>query len=276
MQEDLLLIKGELRKLNHKLMKDDLRRNSLLLSTVEKQSLDEHESIGIDDCATDSHADSSLSKNVTQSVPMDVPDIERDIGESLSPSAPELSQEQQILDRLLFDEGGEPSAPSFADICKGQHRESGVSDGRSSDVVLKEKHSYTNTTTNNSAGSSHVKDNRVDKDGFILVNRKKQKKNVVGSRESSSSLLRSASRTADLYVGNCDVDVTTESLTQYICDVMKVKIHKCEQLETKYSNYTSFKVTLFVNDRMDLLSEDVWPSGIVCRKYYKPRNSTQS
>ena len=109
----------------------------------------------------------------------------------------------------------------------------------------------------------------------MLVNNKKPKKNVVGSRVSPGGLLRSASRTADLYVGNCDVNVTPESLTQYINDVTKVKVQKCEQLETKYDNYASFKITLFVNDRMDLLCADVWPSGIVCRKYYKPRN-TQS
>ena len=118
-----------------------------------------------------------------------------------------------------------------------------------------------------------LKDSKVDKDGFILLNREKQNKNVVGSRVSSCGLLRSASRTADLYIGNCDIDVTPESLTQYIYDVKKVKVQKCEQLETKYDNYTSFKITLFVNDRMNLLSADVWPNGIVCRKFYKPRNA---
>ena len=31
LQEDIMSIKGELRKLNHKLMKDDLRRSSLMI-----------------------------------------------------------------------------------------------------------------------------------------------------------------------------------------------------------------------------------------------------
>ena len=80
---------------------------------------------------------------------------------------------------------------------------------------------------------------------------------------------------ADLYVGNCDVGVTPESLVEYISDVTKIKVQKCEKLKTKYDDYASFKVTLFIKDRTNLLSADVWPSGIVCRKYYKPRN-TQS
>ena len=36
---------------------------------------------------------------------------------SVSPSAPELSQEQSLMNRLLFDEGGLPSAPSFSEVC---------------------------------------------------------------------------------------------------------------------------------------------------------------
>ena len=204
---------------------------------------------------------------------MIVPNTEKRIEEPFSPSAPELSQEELLLNRLLFDEGGVPSAPSFADVCRSQQQENTVANDRSSEVAVRRKESKEIATKSNNTGSPHMNDSRADKDGFILVNRKTQKKNVVGSRVSSGGLLRSASRTADLYVGNCDVDATPESLIQYIHDVTKVKVQKCEKLETKYDNYTSFKVTLFISDRTNLLSADVWPSGIVCRKYYKPRST---
>ena len=142
MQEDLLFIKGELRKLNHKLMKDDLRRNSLLLSAVGNHSLDEQECIEIADCARDSHTDNSLSGDVAPPDSVVVSDIERKSEGSLLPSAPELSQNQQFLDRLLFDEGGEPSAPSFADICKSQHREIIVEDSHLSEGAVRERNSH--------------------------------------------------------------------------------------------------------------------------------------
>ena len=115
-------------------------------------------------------------------------------------------------------------------------------------------------------------DNKVDEDGFIRVKSKKQKRKVVGSRTSNNSTLKSAARIADLYIGNCYVDVSADSLTEYIYDVAKIRVKKCEQLITKYDDYKSFKVSLLVNDRVNLLSSDIWPDGIVCRKYYNPKN----
>ena len=52
-QEDLMLIKGELRKINHKLMNEDLRRNSLLLSTLDKEQIGIAENVVKDNSITD-------------------------------------------------------------------------------------------------------------------------------------------------------------------------------------------------------------------------------
>ena len=266
LQEDLMFIKGELRKLNHKLMKDDLRRNSLLLSAVERQSLD-------DPCTYDNSTGVSPLIDVMPSESVIITETEKCNEEPLSPSAPDLSQEQILMNRLLFDEGGVPSAPSFSEVCRSQQNENRLESSRPTEVAVRRKESPNASTRNNSTLNTIAKDSRADKDGFILVNKKKQKKNVVGSRMSSGSLLRSASRMADLYVGNCDVDVTPESIIEYIYSETKIKVQKCEKLETKFDDYTSFKVTMLINDRTNLLSADVWPNGIVCRKYYKPRNT---
>ena len=84
-------------------------------------------------------------------------------------------------------------------------------------------------------------------------------------------MLKSATRYADLYVGNCELGVTSEYLKKYILDEMEISVEKCEALVTKSAYSTSFKVTLNASDRIKLLSPDVWPEGIVCRKFYNPR-----
>ena len=100
---------------------------------------------------------------------------------------------------------------------------------------------------------------------------------MIGSKApSSNSTLKSVVRTGDLYLGNCDPSVTVESLTKYICDEIRMNIEKCECLPSRYVNSKSFKLTLNMHDRMRLLSPDVWPEGIVCRKYFSPRKNNQN
>ena len=100
-------------------------------------------------------------------------------------------------------------------------------------------------------------------------------KKIIGSRKSSSTL-KSAVRKADLYIGNCDTNVTEDAILEYIRDQADVKIDSCKQLETRYDHYRSFKVTLSVDSRRKLLESEFWPEGIVCRKYYNPRQHSNS
>ena len=130
---------------------------------------------------------------------------------------------------------------------------------------------------NNVGDENSSKD--VSEEGFILVQNKKHKKNartrIVGNSGRASSLLKSASRTVDLYIGNCDTEITVDMLTQYIKDAINVTVKNCEQLVTRYNNYSSFKITVLYNDKNKLLSADVWPNDVVCRKYFYPRNTAK-
>ena len=76
----------------------------------------------------------------------------------------------------------------------------------------------------------------------------------------------------DLYIGNCDNVVTPDSISEYILDEMNIRIVKCEPLVSRNVNSKSFKVTMNITDRLKLISAEVWPEGIICRKFYSPRN----
>ena len=251
-QEDVLEIKGELRKLNHKIIGDHIRRDSLILASVENSLLPSSSSCNkYNDNKTPSDKPAVISKTVEVT--------------SVSPSAPpfSLQPEDELLERLLNDDGGSPSAPSYSQVCKTQQ-------DKSSDQVRDVPKQRSNI-------NKGTKNDDVSDDGFILVQNKKQRNNsrmrIVGNSGRASTLLKSAPRSIDLYIGNCDTDVTVVMLTQYISDVIDVTVKNCEQLITKYDSYSSFKITVLINDKDKLLSANVWPDDVVCRKYFHPRKT---
>ena len=119
-------------------------------------------------------------------------------------------------------------------------------------------------------------------DGFTLVQRKKKRVSIIGSKKNITSKgnlggnFKSARKVADLYIGNCDTEVTCEIISKYILDEMGIKIENCIALESKSSSSSSFKITLNLDDRLKLLSPDSWPEGIICRRFYSPRSLNQS
>ena len=294
LQEDVIIIKGELRKLNHKFMEEDVRRNSIMLLTSDKRHSVFTEGAARQDCENTSILELNIENN------------------GCSPSAPESSREQQLIDRLIYDEGGPPTAPSYVDVCSSQLSGDIVEDNPSEnpDYVVRDKYpSPLNRRTKDIQGnkSSNLEENlsndgeekrnnlqigntartgdtREDKDGYIEVQSRQRKRtihkqliatssarNTMGKKKMSSCILKSAVRSADLYIGNCALDITADILSNFIKDELGINVSHCESLETKYDDYNSFKVTLSVSDRIKLLNSDVWPSGIICRKFYSPR-----
>lgn len=265
-QEDIIVIKGELRKLNHRMIGDEVRRNSLILN-----SLDENIT--------------NIRSKVSETIDLDILGQEGMTGSGMSlgsPSAPPASQEDwHLRNRLLDDVGGLPSAPSYADTAKSGGSEgngelivplkfSPLPLGESSSAVNKDDLKPTSEETQNLPDDVHNK-------SFTLVQKKKRKNNnIVGSKKPSVDVsLRSAVRMGDLYVGNCDSSATIESLSQYISNEIEINIEKVENIPLRYTNSKAFKVTLNMKDRLKLLSADFWPEGIVCRKYYNSSKSNQ-
>ena len=65
----------------------------------------------------------------------------------------------------------------------------------------------------------------------------------------------------------------SESLKTYILEELGVRVYRCEQLTTRSQSSKCFKVNLDVKDRDKLLSPDVWPEDIVCRKFFNKRKN---
>ena len=291
-KEDLLTIKGEIRKLNHKLIKQDIRRNSFILGNLEIADQRINDDIG---SIRENSIHRESSSNNLGNNPELVPNCPNDCfarSESspeelftLSPSAPPASQEPWgLLARSFQDGGGPPSAPSFADIVQQEEVQPISNDLPIKVVSAKKRPSVTELHSRNLDGddqgdASISNQSKLDSDGYQLVQRnKKRHKNVngiVGARKANETVsIKSAIRKADVYLGNCDLSVTPESIKEYIFKEINVTIDKCELLSSRNPNCRSFKISLNLKDRVKLLSAEVWPEDIVCRKFYSVRKSS--
>ena len=194
---------------------------------------------------------------------------------TLTPSAPPLSQENWSFLDQPFHSGNTPPAPSFAELLK-EHR---VKDAVNPVKSPKQGTSGNADGTQNQVKVSNEKiANRqlqIDSDGFQMVeSRKKRRTNIVGERKVNDlGTLKSAVRSVDVYIGNCDLDVSEESLENYMKDEIGITVRKCSLLVSKNKNCKSFKVEMDVNVRPKVLSPDAWPEGIIIRKFYNPKIS---
>ena len=285
MQEDLMIIKGEMRKLNHKFIGEEIRRDSMVLNTLSSTFDHVNKTPGKTNKSDLSFGAFGPSVPHSDNAPVLIDDYQND------PSAPPASQEDfHILNRLLNDEGGMPTAPSYAKMLNNSrfnttfnatnrddiprpltHTKGELMDERNGTKSLTGARVKERLQTEVIHEHAIDKDGKTDDDGYTLVMPRKRRKNIVGSRQTDT--LKSAVRMGDLYIGNCETSVTVQLLTTYIRDEISVNIQGCEQLNSRSAHSNSFKVTLNMDDRRKLLCPDVWPEGIVCRKFFNPRKN---
>ena len=197
----------------------------------------------------------------------------------LSPSAPPFESQAilSVLNQSFQDVGGAPSAPTYAQMTaslKDKCREVNPTKASNRRIPSLSKTPLLNEPPKDRVQppSSEVV---VDADGFQLIQRnRKRRENIIGSKKVNDRHgIKSAPKIVDIYVGNIDVDVTVEAITEYVKSEIGVQLEKGEALLSRNPNYKSFKLSCNITDRSKLLSPEVWPEGIICRKYYNPRNN---
>lgn len=284
-KEDLITLKGEMRKLNHRMIGGDLRRDSITLESLVEPHLPEN----IMRLQSATGLSVFGKKNLPRKVGQEMNFLDFDDA-SAAATAPPLSQESpgRLLERCM-DAGGIPSAPSLNEAEVPTASESHLilspkrdsyaemlreSPKRSEDLLSVEQ--PPNDNGSNTEAEGYENGVTQDDEGYILYKRRRRNRNrhgIIGSRvDNKDTSIKSAARYADIYVGNCDISVTEESLSDYIFDVLNIRVNNCEPLASKTTQSKSFKINLKMIDREKLLSAEVWPEGIYCRKYYNSRS----
>ena len=96
---------------------------------------------------------------------------------------------------------------------------------------------------------------------------KPMSRRVVGSRKAVQQL-RAVKRTADIFLGRIDNDISSDNIKDYITDNFQVKVCNIEQLIIKTDQYKAFKVTVDLNDREKLFKPELWPEYVLVDKFY--------
>ena len=121
----------------------------------------------------------------------------------------------------------------------------------------------------NQSRSSIIRSNA----GYIeVVNSRKKQNNQYGTRKTTNNKFKSAQKTADLYIGRCDSETTSEEISTHLKDELNTPCLKCEELKTRIPFSKAFKVTVYLNDRDQLLDTSCWPEGVVARKFFTKNN----
>lgn len=116
----------------------------------------------------------------------------------------------------------------------------------------------------------------VDRDGFTMVHnnkkkrpKKQQSKAVFGTKTDCN--FKSGHRRTELFVFRVHPDVTAETMKGYI-EQAGVTVAEIERLSTNNTISQSFRVLVGAGDPDNLLTEEFWPSGVGCRRFFKKRN----
>ncbi|CAF2033058.1 unnamed protein product [Rotaria magnacalcarata] len=152
------------------------------------------------------------------------------------------------------------------------------------DVVGKDRKIKKNTTKNDDASQmrgARPKDRfpTNNQEGFKVVQKKRKKDyGIIGKKKlEENNNFKSAKRCFDLFIGQCELSVSSDDIVNYLKDEHSIEIIEIEKLTTRNTSVNCFKINLALIDRDKLLSEDLWPEGIVCKNFYnRIKKSTQN
>ena len=95
--------------------------------------------------------------------------------------------------------------------------------------------------------------------------------NIVGKKKYTKSNLSSAPRFFDIYIGNCNLQTSEDDIKCNIKEECQIDVSGCELLDSFGRKSKSFKVSATYDERDVLLNANLWPAGIICRKFYNKR-----
>ena len=119
--------------------------------------------------------------------------------------------------------------------------------------------------------------NRVPRNEYDwTVYRSRRRRNyVVGSKSGEHGGFEGAPRFGELYIGGCGQSVTEDMIKTYCKDKIDVTLLELETLLTKSTEFRSFKAKLSLDQRDKCLNGDLWPKGVIVRKFYRGRNDSK-
>ena len=117
-----------------------------------------------------------------------------------------------------------------------------------------------------------------NKNDWITVGknrRKNYRKNsaITGCKKDYVANLKGIEKNIDIFIGRTDTGCSIDDINDYINSCIKVKAISVEKLSIKTQDYNCFKVRINLKDRDKLFNPEMWPEGIVIKKYFTNKRS---
>ena len=111
----------------------------------------------------------------------------------------------------------------------------------------------------------HTAENRVK------TNHDRNKNIIIGKKPSSGAMTwGGAPLTIDCYVGRVDCSVTSDQIKTSVV-AMGIDVVEIEENLTRHHLFKSFKLVIKKTDFSTLNSPEIWPEGVVFRRFRRPR-----
>ena len=120
-------------------------------------------------------------------------------------------------------------------------------------------------------------------DKWTLVGRNKKNNNrrgnaggfagVTGAGKDANNRLKAVARTADVFVGRLDREVTEDEIKSFIKQSFDIDVFSVCKLDIISDVYNAFKVCVKANERSKLFDAEKWPEDIIVNKFYKKRSN---
>ncbi|KAJ3639055.1 hypothetical protein Zmor_008712 [Zophobas morio] len=110
----------------------------------------------------------------------------------------------------------------------------------------------------------------IQDDGFKKVIHNKKKVNIIkGKLEGGNLTFKAAIKKRYIYVGNLSLDCKSNAIQDYLMSKFPERNFEVEQLPKRDSARSiAFKITVDEDMFNKLLCEDIWPSGVVIKKFH--------
>ena len=182
-----------------------------------------------------------------------------------------------------------PSTPSFAAVASSSSSSSSSSSFSNSSSVptitqndltralrlaLPQRNEKANSAPTPKSVRKNGKQKVLSVESRVLSNHLRNKNIVIGKKPSSGTMSWSgAPLTIDCYIGRVDTSVSSEHIKADV-ESMGVTVVGIEENQTRHHLFKSFKLVIRKTDFDQLNAPEVWPEGVVFRRFRRPRPPT--
>lgn len=127
-------------------------------------------------------------------------------------------------------------------------------------------------------------DNREENYTSAIGSRSNQLQGTVTNRRPSlllgtgrsSNIAAVKKRTWSLFISRANTETTSDDIVYHVRSIMPRANVECNQLQTRYNTYKSFKLNVVCENIETLMDPNSWPEGILVRKFFTPRSNSTS